>query len=1144
MSYITTAKYQFVFTMYRTSVSYCIATLHLHNSKNTISVPLHEPQMMQPNTPAYLLAGVFANKFQENVLDKGNNKALLNYIGEYELESRKTQVLFKSEKREKNPLFKELHLEFDYGVQATATGWWAVVPALGIEAFAAQEADLEKAVQEAVRLDFLRYRRLQLMQLVVSTQWYEALSWQNERVDLNNHTPAELERLETEKNKQLLPLVSQEIRPERRVLYGYEAELKQVAEALRGKYHRSILLVGKSGVGKTALVWELSRQASALGIQSVFRETTAATLIKELTGRTGWQDQLSLLCREAVETNSILFVRNLMELFEVGQYEGNDVSMGDYLRKYLANGELNLLSECTDEELAAIELRNPNYTGLFQIVRLEEPRQDLEDIIRFKVEDIARHLHIDLEPEAVREAIRLHRRYMPYSGFPGRPIRFLESVLLYVKKRKNEAEPAHQRLDRSAVIKAFCDETGMPPFMVDPQVPMDLQACSRFFEEQVFGQDQALGIVTDMLARVKTALSRQGKPIVSMLFVGPTGVGKTELAKVLALYMFGSRDKMLRFDMSEYSSPYDVIRLTGESYYSDGLLTSAVRREPFCVLLFDEIEKADSSFNDLLLQLLGEGRLTDSQGKLVNFCSTIVIMTSNIGAQKMQTRSLQLESAAAAESVQQDLIEYFKNEARRYFRPEIFNRIDQIVPFAPLPLPVVRQVVEREIGLLLQREGIAHRDLALRIDPEVYDFLCNKGYHPRHGARALQRSLQELLVIPLARKLNEYAFDEKLVLEVRLNGERLELNVEADPLKLELLLEELTHNEYMDYVSELRLNAYTLKEGKAFVQLLADFSLLQAKKRKNEAQFWSNPEQFNAYAQSLSLQERYKELRKVIDELEIDMALMGMNLVPLKKDIYESIKNWDKDFKTFKMQLLGALYPEYNTTFLGIYGKSARRFCGIYLRVCEQLHFQVSAQSVWYRASLYEELVEVRLEDLVQDGQTLSEEESALLDKNPNATTQRQRCEYYRKDYDYAKDPALYKGEPEEEPETGGLKRDRADDDFLGIELKIEGTGAHLLFENEEGSHLIVVQGKKNKQNRFPAYLTVTQEQAHTPHNLHHLTEFFREHRVARRTYSALHIEDSVLAFPKREIAPEQQPGALKELLERNFDLKIQTILV
>ena len=281
--------------------------------------------------------------------------------------------------------------------------------------------------------------------------------------------------------------------------------------------------------------------------------------------------------------------------------------------------------------------------------------------------------------------------------------------------------------------------------MVDPDIPMNLQAVRAHFKSEVFGQDVAVDRIVDVLASVKTALTKKGKPIASFLFVGPTGVGKTEIAKVLAKFMFGRRDRMIRFDMSEFSDPYSVQRLTGEGFFQDGILTAAVRREPFCVLLFDEIEKAYPSFYDLLLQLLGEGRLTDSRGRLVNFCSTIIIMTSNIGAANLQGNRISLVQEDSPQSVNQ----HFLSAVQQHFRPELFNRIDQVIAFQPLDRDTVRFVVEREMNLFKKREGIQFRNLDLSISEEVLDHLAKIGYDYRYGARYLQRTIRTQLVIPL-----------------------------------------------------------------------------------------------------------------------------------------------------------------------------------------------------------------------------------------------------------------------------------------------------------------------------------------------------------------------------------------------------------
>ena len=181
------------------------------------------------------------------------------------------------------------------------------------------------------------------------------------------------------------------------------------------------------------MVWEIVRQSKKRKIEGDFWETTASVMIKDLTGNTGWQDGLSIVCRELAKTKDILFVRNLMELFEVGQYEGNSVSMADYMRPFIGRGEVTLVSECSEEELARIELRSPNYLSFFQIIRLAEPKVDLEEIIIQKVQDLATNRRINIDTEAIRETLRLNRRFTPYAGLPGKPIRFLESILIKQK---------------------------------------------------------------------------------------------------------------------------------------------------------------------------------------------------------------------------------------------------------------------------------------------------------------------------------------------------------------------------------------------------------------------------------------------------------------------------------------------------------------------------------------------------------------------------------------------------------------------------------------------------------------------------------------------------------------------------------------
>ncbi len=1093
--------------MQKIKLPFHIVQLQMEHNPDIITTPILDNGVLWVNIPAPMMAGKFGDSYQDKLLDKGEYDTLLDYYVQGDFEQKKVNVHFKAGKSQ--IAFRNLEVTFDYFIQTHHQGFWAIVPALGVEAFTTEEAEIETAVQEAIRLDFMRKQRLNLLQDVISTLWFEKTTLSTELLDLRTYTPSEIASLQEEKKKELLPKVAQKVLIDTPSLFGYEKELTQLADIVTGRYNKNVLIVGRSGVGKSTLVWELAHQRKRFKLSPTIWETTASTLIKELSGNVGWQENLTLLCKELTQRGDVLFIRNLLELFEVGQYQGNSVSIADYLREYIARGEIIIISECTDEEFARIEARSPNYVNNFQIIQLSEPQSStaLESIILQKVEHIAHTEKVVIEHEAIKETIRLNKRYTPYSGFPGKPIRFLESILIGSKAKQKKMQQQKQLyvLNRTEVIQAFCEETGMPPFMVDPAIPMDLPSVEHFFHSNVFGQNHAVGILVDILASVKTALLRQGKPIASMLFVGPTGVGKTEMAKVLAQFMFGSRDKMIRFDMSEYSTPYAVTRLTGESYFSDGLLTSAVRREPFCVLLFDELEKAHPLFNDLLLQILGEGRLTDSQGKVVNFCSSIIIMTSNIGAKKLQNNDI----GWVEDKTEKREAEHFTNEVRRYFRPEIFNRIDQVVPFYSLTQDVVRFVVERELEIFKKREGILHRNLEFKLSSDLYDFLCATGYNPKYGARALQRTLREILIIPLAHQLNQYSFDEKLVIAVDIQDEALVIDIEADPLKLELMLEELTQNEYMDFASELRQNIVQLFEGKFYVRLLSELDILKRSKRKNAKGFWADEKKSLQYTNFLALEDKFEQHRKIIENYELNMALTSMGLATLNTTVYKKMEQWEKDYFDLKLELYGMLREDSGGIYLGIYGQHPQRLLQYYIDICKEKSFEWTARTVWYNEAIYNKMVD------------------ALETEEENATPKVKARQYHKKPFSL-EDKNRWK--PEQ-------KKEHKDDILLGIELLINGLGANIYFDQEGGWHRII-----NADNKYTYWVQASPNQQPTPEEVHR-KNFFQQYKKPRRTYSPTHLEDTVFKSPKRELRPVEQLPHLIKILDQLFSKKLDGLL-
>jgi len=1050
-------------------------------SGETIVTPLSDFSTFRINEPLHQVADKYAEKYQEQILDKGGFSLNLPQFGAAPFERGSVSITFPSDKEHKK--FPQLGIAFDYFYQKQEKGYWVVVPALALQAFAHNLEAITPQVQEAIRLYFLQNKRLSNVQNIISEIWYEQVDWEREEVLFSFPTPNEV--YEQQKNNQelWLPRLASKLQITQRIAYGRTKELEQLKQALQNPFNKNILLVGENGVGKTALIYEVVRVLQQLQKLEIW-ETTAARLIKELIQDTGWQDNIVFLIKELAAGDSILFVRNLMELFEVGQYAGNEVSIGTYWKTTLSRGEVAMIAECTEEELAQIELKNPNYTALFQIIRIATPLNDLVSIITEKAKDLAAIKNINLSEDAIKEVIRLNQRYTPYSGFPGKPIRFLENMISDISEGSS--------VSKSLVIKRFCEETGMPIAMVDASIKMDVETVKSFFSNNVFGQPHAVEGIVNVLVSVKTALMRKEKPIASFLFVGPTGVGKTELAKVLAEFMFGNRDRMIRFDMSEYADPYSVMRLIGFQD-KDGVLTSAVRREPFCVLLFDEIEKADPKFFDLLLPLLGEGRLTDSKGKTVNFCSTIIIMTSNIGAQGGRTVVF---GGTASTSYK----EQYMTAVQKHFRPELVNRFDEIIPFEPLSKDIVRHVVQREIAHLKRKEGLSMRRLALEIDPDVLDYLAEKGYNAKYGARHLQRTIREELIIPLATKLNLEDYDDRLDVMVFYKDNRINIEVDVDPKGFDMYLEELDKIVNTDQASRLRRNIQQLQEGIFYIELLNELKILQDTKEQEKDEFWKNKFYAERYHYLTNTKEKVDAAQASIQLYEIELSLACMGLRPYEEALSKDLEIWQDNFLNLKRELYACLNSDVGRCYLHLYGVPILPVFEFYLELLRYKQFEIEVQAVWYQDRYYQEAL---LHNQRYPEQPKDLFLKVLLDEDMSLVP------------------------PKNMPDAI----------LFGVEIELLGDCVLLYLESESGIH----RWKYNAKEDYRYWVQVQAQKLATPQNIHR-KEFYKQ-AIPRRVIENESIRDTILDI-KRNCAIADLSVLVAETLDEWFEIRLNAELL
>ncbi|MBN1207006.1 MAG: ATP-dependent Clp protease ATP-binding subunit [Myxococcaceae bacterium] len=657
-------------------------------------------------------------------------------------------------------LFKPKTLELATVIVPLPQEIWAFVPALDHTVYVARNQD----VLELVRADVERllaarepnaheYLRL----LPPKSVALETVHLQLRRQDLAGEKARQTrkklqEKLQRDQAHEVLLSVSTLLHEREEAkrgppLIGRDTELSLLSSLLGGAKRQGVLLVGPELSGKTELLYAWLRAERRAGRERRVYATSGSRLIAGMSGFGQWQERVLRVMRAAHDLGAILYFENLGEL--LAQHSTESIDLPGAMKPFLEEGKVRFLGELLPESLDLLESRHPGLFAALARVRLEPlGARTTCEALRGRVawQRQREPQRPALADDAVEPLVELAERYLPSRALPGKAFRLYEEMRAGVQQERT-ADGKAAVLTRERVYSLFSMKTGVPEFLLRVDRSLLAGDVEANFRRQLIGQELAVRRVVETLCMVKAGLQPQGKPLATFLFVGPTGVGKTELARLLATFLFGSADRMFRFDMSEFMDAWAADRLIRGNEQGEGQLTRRIRQQPFCVLLLDELEKAHPAVFDLLLQVCGEGRLTDARGRTAWFHNAIIIMTSNLGAAHRRT-PLGIGATAADEAT------HYLREVHRHFRPEFVNRIDQIIPFHALTSEQVAEVARLGVEKLRQRRGLLQRGITLELPPEATTALATSGYQEAYGARAMRRHLDQQLVVPLARALS------------------------------------------------------------------------------------------------------------------------------------------------------------------------------------------------------------------------------------------------------------------------------------------------------------------------------------------------------------------------------------------------------
>jgi len=627
---------------------------------------------------------------------------------------------------------------------------------------------------------------------------------------------------------------------------GRQREIERVMQVLSRRTKNNPVLIGEPGVGKTAIVEGLAQMIVNGNVPETLKDKQLYTLdlgalVAGSRYRGDFEERLKKVLKEITTRGDIiLFIDELHTLVGAGAAEGA-IDAASILKPMLARGELQTIGATTIEEYRKYLEKDAALERRFQPITVEEPSvSHTIEILKGLRDRYEAHHRVTITDDALVAAGNLADRYISDRFLPDKAIdlideagsrlrirrltappdlKDLEEEAARIRKEKESAideqdfekaarlrdtekklldrKAARERewksdgmdsvltLDEEDVAEVLSNWTGIPVFKLTEEETAKLLRMEEELHKRIVGQDEAVSVVSKSIRRTRAGLKDPKRPSGSFIFLGPSGVGKTELAKTLAEFLFGDEDALIHLDMSEYMEKHTVSRLIGSppgyvGYEEGGQLTEAVRRRPFSVVLFDEVEKAHPDVFNALLQILEDGRLTDAQGKQVDFKNTVLIMTSNLGTRNLGQQAMGFAARADERDTYERMKEQVHEELKRHFRPEFLNRIDEVVVFHQLTREQVKSIVD----LMMKRvkEQLRSKDLDIELTEDAKDWLAEKGYDPQLGARPLRRTIQRYVEDPLSEKIlwNEFHAGQLIVADVE-NDEITFRAVDAPP---------------------------------------------------------------------------------------------------------------------------------------------------------------------------------------------------------------------------------------------------------------------------------------------------------------------------------------------------------------------------